>query len=152
MRTNLILWRHAEAEDGPDDLARRLTPRGHKQAAKMARWLTARLPERFRLISSEALRAQETAASLGHRYEIDVRLNPGADPLDYLSVVQWPEIGGTTVVVAHQPAIGRLAARLLAGIEADWGVRKGAIWWLQYRQRDGKPQTLLRTMMTPDQL
>lgn len=67
MRTNLILWRHAEAEDGPDDLARRLTPRGHKQAAKMARWLTARLPERFRLISSEALRAQETAASLGHR-------------------------------------------------------------------------------------
>jgi hypothetical protein len=88
----------------------------------------------------------------GSSYEIDVRLNPGADPLDYLSVVQWPEIGGTTVVVAHQPAIGRLAARLLAGIEADWGVRKGAIWWLQYRQRDGKPQTLLRTMMTPDQL
>ncbi|HEX7466215.1 MAG TPA: histidine phosphatase family protein, partial [Usitatibacter sp.] len=37
----LILWRHAEAEDagGGGDLARSLTKRGRKQAAKMAEWL-----------------------------------------------------------------------------------------------------------------
>ena len=39
---DLILWRHAEAqdpEDGMDDLARALTRRGEKQAARMAAWL-----------------------------------------------------------------------------------------------------------------
>ena len=36
---DLILWRHAEAEVGSDDLARRLTVRGAKQARQMAAWL-----------------------------------------------------------------------------------------------------------------
>ena len=30
---NLILWRHAEAEDGSNDLARALTSKGQRQAA-----------------------------------------------------------------------------------------------------------------------
>ena len=34
---NLILWRHAEAQDAEPDLARELTPRGRKQAERMAR-------------------------------------------------------------------------------------------------------------------
>ena len=36
---DLILWRHAEAHEGSegqDDLTRALTPRGEKQAARMA--------------------------------------------------------------------------------------------------------------------
>ena len=33
---DLLLWRHAEAEDGEDDLKRRLTERGEKQARDMA--------------------------------------------------------------------------------------------------------------------
>ena len=39
---DLILWRHAEAFDlaeGGTDLERMLTPRGEKQAARMAAWL-----------------------------------------------------------------------------------------------------------------
>ena len=49
----IILWRHAEAEDGVPgrvpDAARALTHRGQKQAKKMAKWLLERLPEeRFR--------------------------------------------------------------------------------------------------------
>ena len=36
---NLLLWRHAEAQDGDPDLARELTARGRKQAEKMAHWL-----------------------------------------------------------------------------------------------------------------
>ncbi|MEO7547467.1 MAG: histidine phosphatase family protein, partial [Ramlibacter sp.] len=39
---DLILWRHAEAEDAPeggDDLDRALTSRGEKQAARVAAWL-----------------------------------------------------------------------------------------------------------------
>ncbi len=33
---DLLLWRHAEAEDGTPDLKRKLTPRGEKQARQMA--------------------------------------------------------------------------------------------------------------------
>ena len=58
------LWRHADAEDGDDDLARALTPKGAKQAARMAAWLDARLPKNARMIVSPALRAQQTAEPL----------------------------------------------------------------------------------------
>ena len=38
---DLLLWRHAEAEDGDDDMKRRLTERGLKQAQTMAAWIRA---------------------------------------------------------------------------------------------------------------
>ena len=60
---DLILWRHADAEDGADDMARRLTPRGEKQAAAMAEWLRARLPRNYTVLASPAVRAQQTAAA-----------------------------------------------------------------------------------------
>src|SRR6218665_584378 len=44
---DLILWLHAEAQeagDGSDDLARALTAKGEKQAARMAAWLAPPLP------------------------------------------------------------------------------------------------------------
>ena len=50
---DLILWRHAEAEeaaDGMDDTARALTPKGEKQAARMAAWLDRQLPEGLRVL------------------------------------------------------------------------------------------------------
>ncbi len=50
---DLILWRHAEAEDGDatlPDHKRRLTPRGEKQAKKVARWLHQNLPRKCRVL------------------------------------------------------------------------------------------------------
>ena len=40
----LIIWRHAEAEEGSPDMSRKLTARGRRQAARMAKWLNLRLP------------------------------------------------------------------------------------------------------------
>ena len=60
----LILWRHADAEDGADDMARRLTAKGERQAAAMATWLRANLPSQHTLMASPAVRAQQTAAAL----------------------------------------------------------------------------------------
>ena len=65
---NLILWRHAEAEDvaaslriqRSTDLQRELTKRGEKQAEKMAAWLRPRLPEDTRVLVSPAVRTQQT--------------------------------------------------------------------------------------------
>ena len=45
---NLILWRHAEAEDGENDMKRALTKRGLHQAVLMAGWLKSQLPHDVR--------------------------------------------------------------------------------------------------------
>ena len=84
MAMDLILWRHAEAEDldetdegGGDDLSRRLTPRGEKQAARMAAWLDRQLPEGTRIWSSPAVRTEQTVLALGRRYRVRPELGPG---------------------------------------------------------------------------
>ena len=59
----LILWRHAEAEDGAPDSARKLTGKGEKQAAKIAQWLKPRLPRDCRVITSPTQRTVQTAAA-----------------------------------------------------------------------------------------
>jgi phosphohistidine phosphatase len=62
---DMILWRTAEAEENSHDLARKLTAKGKKQCERVAGWLDQRLPARFTVLSSPALRAQQTAQSLG---------------------------------------------------------------------------------------
>ena len=76
---DLILWRHADAEDGNDDLARALTPKGVKQAKKVAAWLREQLKDvaEYRLIASEAVRTQSTAQQLRSHFEINAKMNPG---------------------------------------------------------------------------
>ena len=64
---DLILWRHAEAEDGSltlPDAQRRLTERGEKQARKMALWLSEHLPKATRILVSPAQRTQQTVHPL----------------------------------------------------------------------------------------
>ncbi|MBP6559599.1 MAG: histidine phosphatase family protein, partial [Burkholderiaceae bacterium] len=61
---DLILWRHAEAQDEADDredLQRTLTSRGEKQAARMAAWLDRQLPDGVRVLCSPARRTEQTA-------------------------------------------------------------------------------------------
>ncbi|HSG92153.1 MAG TPA: histidine phosphatase family protein, partial [Methylotenera sp.] len=63
---DLILWRHAEAEDisaTGKDTDRVLTKRGRKDAAKMAKWLVKHLPADTVVLCSPALRCQQTAAA-----------------------------------------------------------------------------------------
>jgi len=146
----LILWRHADAEDGERDLERKLTGKGHKQAARVARWLQHRLPSKFTLISSPARRARETADALGMRYKIVERLAPGAEPGDILRVCGWPSHKGAVVVVGHQPDLGRVAALLVSGAEGDWPVKKGGLWWLSNRERGGAAQVVVRAVLAPD--
>ncbi len=148
----LILWRHADAAEGTRDLERKLTAKGRKQAARVAGWLVARLPSRYAVIASPARRARETADALGVRYKISERLAPGAAPADILEAAGWPLQKGTVVVIGHQPDLGRLAAVLLAGTEAEWSVKKGGLWWLSNRERDGEAQVVVRAVLSPDLL
>ena len=123
---DLILWRHADAEDGADDLARRLTPKGHQQAAAMAKWLRGHLPKDYTLVASPAVRAQETAQALGAKIVTDITLAPGASVADITKAAERHK--GLVLVVGHQPDLGRAAAKL-AGASGEWHVEKGAIVW-----------------------
>lgn len=150
MGMDLILWRHADAEDGIPDIGRMLTPKGEKQAQQMAQWLKSRLPEKFRLIASPAKRAQQTAQALSNTFETDKSISPGADAISVLVAAGWPGAKGAVVIVGHQPTLARVAAFLLAGEEADWSMKKGSIWWLSNRIRQDEEQTILRVMMSPE--
>lgn len=147
---NLILWRHAEAEDGMPDSGRALTDKGRKQAKAVARWLKARLPAGCRILVSPATRARQTAEALHLEFETVPQIDVGAPPGDVLQAAGWPKRGGAVLVVGHQPTLGLVAARMLAGTAAEWSVKKGAVWWFESRERGGRAETVLRAVIGPD--
>jgi phosphohistidine phosphatase len=150
---DLILWRHAEAEDGIPDAKRALTVRGLKQAAKMATWLNERLPEKMEILVSPALRTQQTAQALGRPFTTCKAIDVGEPPTHLLAAAGWPEGANRCVlIVGHQPTLGQVAALLLGGSEGEWSVKKGAVWWLSSRVRAGETRVVLRTSISPDML
>ena len=149
---DLILWRHAEAEEGGNDLARELTPKGEKQAARVAQWLIQRLPARFSLISSPAARAQQTAQALGIPVKTSKDIAPGAAVSAILKAAGWPDYKGTVVMVGHQPDLGQAAAFLIAGSQARVSIKKGGLWWLSDRVRGEEAQVVVRSVVSPDLL
>jgi len=152
---DLILWRHAEAIDLElvgDDMARGLTPRGEKQAARMAAWLDRQLPDGAKVLVSPALRAEQTAKALERKFKICPALAPLASVEQLLELVQWPNGKGCVVVVGHQPTLGQTIARLLNLNDSDCAVKKGAVWWLRYREREESAQTVIVTVQSPEVL
>ena len=150
---DLILWRHAEAEEGANDLARELTPKGQKQAARVAEWLLHRLPARFLLVASPAARAQQTAQALGIPAKTAKEIAPGASVSAILKAAGWPDYKGTVVLVGHQPDLGQAAAFLVAGSTGGGlSIKKGGLWWLSDRVREEATQVVVRAVVSPDLL
>jgi phosphohistidine phosphatase len=156
---DLILWRHAEAEDWPEgdpqggsDLERSLTARGEKQAARMANWLDRQLPEGARIFVSPARRCEQTALALGRKYKTRNELAPDATAGQLLELVQWPLSRSPILVVGHQPILGETIAQLLGLRASDCPVKKGAVWWLRSRDREGHNQTVVVTVQSPEVL
>jgi len=155
MIMDLILWRHAEAEDwveGCDDLERSLTPRGHKQAIRMAGWLDRQLPEATRILCSPARRCEQTVLALGRKYKLRPELAPDATAQQLLEAALWPASKVPVLVVGHQPTLGEAIAHLLSMEAGSCPVRKGAAWWIRNRERDGHSQTMVVSMQSPDAL
>ncbi len=154
----LILWRHADAGDPDDDpqvdFNRRLSDRGRRQAARMARWLESRLPERYVVLSSPAPRARETADALGQRLRLDERLAPGASGETILEVARWFEKRDArsrhVVLVGHQPSLGSAATVALGCGESPWTIRKAAILWLVSRPGDSSRSATVKAALGPD--
>ena len=148
---DLILWRHAEAEDGLPDAARALTRKGHRQASLMADWLKPRLPENTRILVSPAQRAQQTAAALDLDFTTLASLAPDAAPEAILAAAAWPHGAQGAVIVGHQPTLGEVASLLLHSRTPSLSIRKGAVWW--FATHHGRPQeAVLKAVLIPELL
>ena len=150
---DLILWRHAEAEDeaaSGGDLQRALTPRGEKQAARMAAWLDRQLGESVKILCSPALRCEQTVLPLGRKYKVRDELAPNASPDAILAAAQWPDAKQPVLIVGHQPTLGETASKLLGMKPRELTIRKGAVWWFRSREREGEDQVVLVAVLSPD--
>jgi phosphohistidine phosphatase len=149
---DLILWRHADAQDGTPDLERPLTAKGRAQAKKMAAWLEGLLPKGTRILTSPALRTLQTVDALGQEYEVVPDIAPGEDAAHLLSAAGWPDAKGAVLVVGHQPTLGDAASLLLFGEARGMSIKKGGVVWLTNRVRGDLPQTVLKLAMTSELL
>jgi phosphohistidine phosphatase len=148
----LILWRHADAQDGVHDSERKLTAKGIKQATRMAKWLRARIPEDAVILASPAKRAQQTARALAHDFQTAPEIGLAASPESVLLAAGWPGQDGTVVIVGHQPTLGETASLLLTGAKEQWNVKKGAVVWIAHRTEGAHARTQLRAAISPDLL
>ncbi len=149
---DLILWRHADAQEGERDMARPLTNKGRKQAERMAAWLNAHLPKNTRILASPARRTRETADALGRNYKVEANLAPGAEAAHLLAAAGWPDAAGAVLLVGHQPTLGEVAGLLLCGEVRGLSLKKGGVVWLTNRVRGAAPQTVIKAAMTAEML
>src|SRR5690606_40802044 len=149
---NLVLWRHAEAEDGCNDLERKLTSRGHKQAESSAKWLRKHLPQNVRVLVSPAKRTRQTADALGMKYDIIPEIAPGASADMLLQAADWPDGDRNVLIVGHQPTLGAAVRMALTGTSGPWTIRKSGVWWLARRERGDDSQVVVRAVIDPDHL
>ena len=129
---DIWLLRHAEAEDraaSGRDADRTLTPAGLRRAQAVARGLALLEPSIARVVSSPYLRARQTAdaaaRALGIAEIAESRgLEPEAEPEEILN--ELGEASGDVLLVGHQPHLGALLGRLVAG-DAEIPLQKAGI-------------------------
>lgn len=121
---DLMLIRHAEAEDrapcpADGDQGRRLTQHGHATARRVFARLSAVCPAPERIISSEAVRAIQTAELLAEAYggiprSTDPGLNHGFDTDDLRAVIAGLGKPRRLAIVGHEPDLSILISHLVA--------------------------------------
>ena len=150
---DLILWRHAEAfemREVEDDLDRALTPKGERQAQRMAEWLNQRLAHSTRILVSPAARCQQTAKALGKKFKTLAELAPDGNGEALLKTARWPDASEPVLVIGHQPTLGFVASYLLSEQPQAWTIKKGAVWWIRSRNREDTEQVILQAVQSPD--
>jgi phosphohistidine phosphatase len=116
----------------------------------MAEWINQRIAHSTRILVSPALRCQQTAKALGKGFKTLDALAPDASAETLLSAARWPDSSEPVLVVGHQPTLGIAAALLLTEQPLPWAIKKGAVWWLRSRDRDGSSQVVLQGVQSPD--
>jgi phosphohistidine phosphatase len=90
--------------------------------------------------------------ALDRKYKVRDELAPDAEPDTVLLAAGWPDAKVPVMIVGHQPTLGQIIAALMGLSAQDCTVRKGAVWWLRSRLREGVRQTVVVTVQDPDLL
>ena len=154
---DLILWRHGEAKEAEGalpgskaDMSRELTVRGERQVRRMGQWLDRQLVDTAKIHSSPAVRSVRTAHAVGRKFKISDELAPLSTPAQVLNLAGWPDAKNPVVIVGHQPTLGMVIAELLHLKDEQCALRKGSLWWLRGREKDGRFQVQLMAVQSPD--
>ena len=116
----LLLWRHAKAvpaDAHSDDFDRPLNARGHRDAARVARWLETRAPIGL-VLCSPSRRTRETLDAFAARLPRDCERHYEralylAEPEQLLDELRGgPERILRVLLIGHNPGVHQLAWRL----------------------------------------
>ena len=157
-RLELLLFRHADAGDpaawSRPDAERPLSPKGHRQAARVARWLKEIDHRPDAILSSPKVRAAETAAAVADAFGMPVTSEPRlAGALDVAIVAQILHEAGDParpMLVGHDPDFSELAG-LLSGV-MNLELRKGAVARIDFAPPLEPGGGTLRWLVPPDAL
>jgi phosphohistidine phosphatase len=151
---DLLLWRHAHALDalpGQSDMDRSLSRKGEKQAASMAKWLNARLPNNALILCSPAKRTRQTVTYLDRAFSICEDITPDASAMALLRAADWPVAKQPVLVVAHQPFLAETVELLLQlNPVSPLSFRKGGLWWLRHHTKDSSSEVQLVCVQNPE--
>jgi len=154
----LYALRHAEAEPlSPSglDADRALTEAGRKRMKAVARAVARMEPAFDAVLVSPLLRARQTAEAVMAACRFDgaprvtEALLPGSDPeslLEELAEEEWK----TVLVVGHEPHLGRLFGRLVAGRrDAEVPMKKASLAVFEIRPQLGADRAELKSYLPP---
>lgn len=127
---DLILVRHAEAEEGTVDFSRRLTSKGKKECQIIVKFLLKRISYNFTVYSSPLLRAKETASFFKKEIKIMDQLEPNSTPESFFRAISDVDDKETLICVGHQPLIGAIAGKIL-GLNYSLKTKKCGLWWFK---------------------
>ena len=139
----LYLVQHGDALAKEVDPERPLSDKGHNDIAKVAAFLGRAGVCVSALLHSGKKRAEQTAEQLGRAIGEGARFGAisGIDPLDSTGDVarrvgEWSE---DTMVVGHQPFMGKLVSRLVGGddISVTVSFRPGSVVCLESIEETG---------------
>lgn len=146
---NIILWRHATAEDTFPDHDRALTQKGEQEARKMGQWLRHHLTGPQLTLVSPSKRTLQTAKWFSEDIHLHASVKVSSRAEQIIELIEYPpQATDNLIIVAHQPFLGEVASRLLTGHSHAIKVHKGAIWWFIHKHGTYH----LHTMINPDLL
>lgn len=133
--------RHAHAEERyewtGDDMLRPLTGEGKRRMERAVRRFFSVYPAPYHVITSEAVRAVQTAeivcAVTKGGLVTEPLLNPGADIAGWLEAVKKYPGYSTTAFVGHEPDMTEFLSFYMAGNAMELVLKKGSICHLENR-------------------
>jgi phosphohistidine phosphatase len=147
------LMRHAAAEERASsgrDADRTLSEDGHRRAREVARGLAELEPGIQLILTSPYARARQTAEPVARALRMSGRiretqaLEPASDPEEILDEIRSEKVEGV-LLVGHEPHLGTLLGRLVAGHAGlEIPMRKAAVARLTWT---GSGPAMLRALL-----